>query len=184
MKILKQFGSDVVLSAVEIIVGILLLVDAESFSTGAIIVFGAALLILAIVQFVKYFKTDAIEAAEGSMFFVGLICFVAGCFCIFAAGWLMKTFASFITVVYGVGIMLAGLGKVQWTVDALRIGGREWLMPLVTALVSIICAVVILLNPFATVKALWIFTGIALIVEAIVDVASIIVKKRGGEDKV
>ena len=53
MKILKQFGSDVVLSAVEIIVGILLLVDAESFSTGAIIVFGAALLILAIVQFVK-----------------------------------------------------------------------------------------------------------------------------------
>ena len=96
----------------------------------------------------------------------------------------MKTFASFITVVYGVGIMLAGLGKVQWTVDALRIGGREWLMPLVTALVSIICAVVILLNPFATVKALWIFTGIALIVEAIVDVASIIVKKRGGEDKV
>lgn len=182
MKLIKQFGSDAVLCIVEIIVGILLLVDAESFSTGAIIVLGVALLLLAAVQMVKYFKQDALEASHGSLLFVGLICLLAGCFCIFAAGWLMKTFASLITLIYGIGILLAGLGKIQWTVDALRIGGREWLMPAITAVVSIICAVVIILNPFATVKALWIFTGIALIVESVVDVASIIIKKRGGED--
>lgn len=184
MKWFKQFGTDAVLCIVEIIVGILLLVDAEAFSKWTIIVFGVALLLLAIVQTVKYFKMDALEASQGSLLFIALICFAAGFFCIFSAAWLIKTFAYFITVIYGIGIMLAGLGKIQWTVDALRIGGREWLMPGVTALVSVICSLVILLNPFATVKALWIFTGIALIVESIVDGASVIIKKRGGEDKV
>ena len=46
------------------------------------------------------------------------------------------------------------------------------------------CAVVILLNPFATTEVLWIFAGITLIVEAFVDIVSIFVNAGSGNENV
>jgi len=59
-------------------------------------------------------------------------------------------------------------------VDMIRLKMRRWYWPAIGAGLSLLVAVVILLNPFGTLATLWVFTGIALIAEAVVDVLTLI----------
>ena len=71
-------------------------------------------------------------------------------------------------------VLLLGLRRIQWTVDMIRLKMRRWYWPAIGAGLSLLVAVVILLNPFETLATLWVFTGIALIAEAVVDVLTLI----------
>lgn len=71
--------------------------------------------------------------------------------------------------------------KLQTTVNLIRLKKDKWYVCGIAALVSAVCAVVILSNPFATTAVLWMFTGIALIVEAFVDIVSILVNTKSNE---
>ena len=53
---------------------------------------------------------------------------------------------------------------------------KKWFLPIISAILSIACAAVILANPFASTTVLWMFTGITLIAEAILDIVTLIVK--------
>ena len=87
-------------------------------------------------------------------------------------------------VVYGVGILLAGLSKIQWAVDLLRMRRKRWFLAIISAVISIVCAGVIVSNPFTSSAILWMFAGISLIVEAVFDAAALIVGGRNNEENV
>jgi len=70
-------------------------------------------------------------------------------------------------------MIVSGIGKVQWSIDLLRLK-RKWILSGVSAVLSVIFGFVILQNPFDTVEFLWRFTGIIMIIEAIIDVASLV----------
>lgn len=167
----------------EILVGILLLINPIGFTTGIIIAAGIVLLVLGVISIVKYFKADAGEAAVHQTLVKGLVALVAGAFCAFKSNWFVVTF-PLLTIIYGIVILVTGLGKVQLTVDMLRAKQGRWYFPAINAAVSIICAIVILRSPFTSTTVLWIFTGITLIVEAVLDAVSLIAnreKKTGAE---
>ena len=63
----------------------------------------------------------------------------------------------------------------QFALDLLRRKNRKWYLALISAALSIACAAIILGNPFKTVVILWRFTGITLIVEAVVDIITLFV---------
>ncbi|MGN1417618.1 MAG: DUF308 domain-containing protein [Oscillospiraceae bacterium] len=46
---------------------------------------------------------------------------------------------------------------------------------------TIVCAVIIICNPFSSTAALWIFIAVALIVGAIVDIVTVIFAKTESE---
>ena len=79
---------------------------------------------------------------------------------------------------YGLVILVVGLVKLQWSVDALRIGSLYWFIPGIGGLTSVIFAVVIIFNPFTTTAVLWIFAGVSLIVEAVIDAVSTIMSNK------
>lgn len=58
------------------------------------------------------------------------------------------------TVVYGVAVLLAVLMKLQTTVNLISLKKDKWYVCGIAALVSAVCAVVILSNPFATTAVL------------------------------
>ena len=78
-----------------------------------------------------------------------------------------------LTILYGVAILISGVGKIQWTADMLRFGRKRWYLPAASAVCSLAFAAVILFNPFTTTEILWSFTGIVLIVEAVFDIIAI-----------
>ena len=168
----------------EIVVGILLLINPVGFTVGIAIAAGVVFLILGISQTIKYFSEDPIEAASRQYLTKGLLFLLAGGFCVLKVDWIASTFQT-LTVVYGVLVMATGFGKVQFSLDLLRRKNSKWYLALLSAGLSVACASIILSNPFRTTVVLWRFTGITLIVEAVVDIAALFIsihdKKKSRE---
>lgn len=175
MKILKQNGSVIILCIAELVIGILLLINPIGFTSGIIIVLGIALLVNGLINTVKYFMTNAAEAARQQLLMQGLTALLAGGFCVLNPNWFIVTFPV-IALLYGVAILVAGIGKIQMTADMIRLKINKWFLGAISALISIVCAVVIISNPFASTVALWVFAGATLIVEAVFDAIVLIVR--------
>ncbi len=169
MNNLKRSLTGVLMSIVELIIGILLLIDPAGFTSGIIVVFGISLMICGLVNTVKYFRGQPEEAAGEQLLAKGLAQLLAGAFCAFCSGWFIAVFPV-LTMIYGVVILFAGLTKIQWTVDMLRLKRKRWFLAMISASISVVCGLVIILSPFRTTAVLWMFTGISLIVEAVFDI--------------
>ena len=178
MKNLKSSLNGVLLCLFEIVVGVLLLINPIGFTTGIITTAGIVLLIVGLISVIKYFRIEAKEAATGQYLMKGLVELLFGVFCIFKSHWFIATFPA-LTLIYGVVVLLTGLGKVQMTFDMIRAKNKKWLFAAISAALSLVCAVVILNNPFTSMSILWMFTGITLIVEAIFDIIALVVSRSG-----
>lgn len=102
----------------------------------------------------------------------GLVAVLAGAFCAFWTEWFIITFPV-LTIICGVVILITGMGKIQLTVDMIRLKSKKWFWAAINAAISVICAVVILRAPFASTAVLWIFTGATLMVEGVFDLITI-----------
>ena len=173
MKKMGKTAGGILGSVCEIVVGVLLLVNPTGFTAGIIIALGVLLSVLGVLGVVRYFRTDPVRAALERQLIHGLLMLLVGLFCIFNARWFIATFPV-LTMLYGVALLVVGVVKVQWTVDILRVRAGRWYLPGISALVTLVCAAVIMLNPFASTVALWVFIGVALIVEAAVDLLAIL----------
>lgn len=182
MKALRENLSTVCLCVFEVLVGVLLLIDPIGFTSGIIITFGIVLLFLGAVQTVRYIRTEPQEAAAEQLLLKGLALLVSGLFCVIRSEWFVITF-PILTILYGIAILTVGLFKVQATADMLRLKKGRWTLMGISALLSLICAALILYNPFGTTEVLWKFTAITLIVEAIFDLVALVlgVKRHHAE---
>ncbi len=174
MGILKRNENGIMICLFEIIVGILLLISPVSFTTIIIIIAGIVLLVAGIINIVKYFKTPALEAMMSQFLTRGLISLLIGGFCTFNSKWFITTFPV-ITIIYGIIILVTSINKIQLTIDLFRLKSRRWFLALISSIISLICAVVIINNPFASTVALWIFAGISLIIEGVLDAVTLAV---------
>lgn len=177
MKKPDQKVRSLILCFAELGVGVLLLIKPTGFTSGIIIGCGAALMIKGLVNVVSYFCTPAQAAAQQRKLSRGLAELLAGGFCALEYQWLM-TAVPFLGILYAVALLLLGVEKIQTAVDQRRLGYPMWYIVAVSAVASLVCAVLIFLNPFATTAAMWLFTGISLIVEAAVDIVCFFVRWR------
>lgn len=175
----RQFRSTILLCIAEAAVGILLLLHPVRFTTAIITVVGAALIVGGILNVVRYFKSSPEEAALGGLLGRGLISLAAGAFCAFNPQWFLAAFPV-VAILYGVLVLLAGLTKVQFALDLFRLKVRMWWWSALSAVLSILCALIIIRNPFSSMAVLWWFAGISLIVEAVFDLVALLMGRRGG----
>lgn len=174
MKALKQKFGPLLLCLLEVLIGVLLLINPISFTSGIIVVVGVSLAASGLFNLIKYFRTDAVTAAKSQSLLIGLVSLLAGGFCISKSHWFVATF-PILTILYGIATLIAGLGKVQWTVDMLRLKKEKWFLAAISAVISIVCSVIILSSPFASTAVLWMFTGVSLIVEAVMDIITLLI---------
>ena len=156
----------------ELLVGILLLINPAGFTSGIIIALGAVLIAVGIKNIFLYFRTDPLIAATQQCLVKGLVAIIAGLFCILRSDWFIATF-PLLTMLYGVVILITGVAKVQWAMDLRRMHIDEWFLAALGAVLSILFAVVILMNPFSTTAVLWTFVAISLIIQAVLDIIAL-----------
>lgn len=161
----------------EILVGILLLINPVGFTSGIIIIFGLVLAVIGAASLFKYFRADAETAAQENGLAKGLIFAIFGLFCTFKSEWFIITF-PLLTVLYGILTLIIGVSKVQWAVDMLRARHKYWFVEVIGAVLTIVCAVLILSNPFTSTAFLWTFIGVTMIIEALVDVVAFVLDKK------
>ncbi len=172
----KQLGG-LAGSLFEALVGILLLINPVAFTSGIIVGAGVILCIGGLGFVSRYFRKDAVTASLEQDLSKGLIMLLLGVFCIVKSEWFVATFPV-LTMLYGACLLVLGVGKIQWTVDVLRMKGRKWYLPALSAAISLVCGAVILASPFKTVEVLWTFTSVTIIVDAVFDIVSILSRGR------
>ncbi len=180
MKSLKANLNGILMSAFEVLVGVLLIIDPEGFTSGIIVAVGIGLLLGGMWQVVQYFKQEPEEAAKGQALLVGMIMLLGGGFFALRSKWLINVI-PLLTILYGIGILVSGLMKVQWTVDKLRMKNNYWYLMAISAMVSLVCSVLILWNPFASTDVLWKFTAVTLVLEAVFDLIAIIAGEKAND---
>ncbi len=169
MEKLKSIGYGVVGALCELAVGILLLINPVDFTTRIIMVVGVVLAVIGVINIVRYFRSTPPQAGfiERKLS-AGIIEVICGVFCVTNPHWFIATFHA-LAVIYGIGTLVSGVMKVELTVNMLRMKVRHWWISAVGAVVTIICAVIIISNPLGTTAVLWTFIAVSLIVEAIID---------------
>lgn len=173
MKLAKENISILLMSLAELVIGILLLINPVGFTSGIIIAVGIILICMGLMCVIKYFRMEPAEAAKSANMSMGLFALLVGAFCVLKSDWFVATFPV-LTMIYGIGILISGLAKIQWMVDILRLKKQKWYLAAISAICSIGCGIVIISNPFVSTEVLWIFTGVILIVEAVFDVVALI----------
>ena len=156
----------------EAAVGILLLINPIGFTSAIIRAVGIGMAVGGAIWGIKYFRTEAMEAAASGMLFSGLLCLLIGLVLIFKTEWLINTF-NVIIMLYGVMIVLLGILKLQWTTDLIRMKRERWVVSGLSALIAIIFGALILFNPFKTNEILWSLAGAALLAQAIFDIIAL-----------
>ena len=172
MSVIKMNIKEIIFCISELVIGILLLINPVSFTSGIIVLLGVSMLATGILFGYKYFRMDAEEAKKGNMLTFAILLVMMGAFCILRSDWVIATF-PILTVIYGIMMLVAGVSKIQTMVDMLRLHNNKWFWAGINAVVSIICAVVILWSPFTSTAVLWIFAGVSLIVEAVFDIVTL-----------
>lgn len=177
MKTIKENFGNIIMSLGELLIGILLLIKPIGFTKGIIVLVGSILIVLGIINIVKYFTTDIFQAIKEQSLSAGLIFVTIGLFCVLRTNWFIITFPV-LTILYGIMILIMGLKKVQWSIDLVRLKRKHWFIVGLSAVTSIMFAIIIMNNPFSTTAILWQFTGIILIIESILDVIALVFETK------
>ena len=178
MKKLKENSGSLVMSLCEAVIGVLLLINPVGFTSFVIIALGLVLAVRGVMSVIAYFRASPEIAAREHNLSGGVICLAIGLFCVFRSNWFILTFPA-LTFIYGVIILFVGLTKIQWVADCIRLKRKQWVFELISAALSLICAAIIIRNPFASTAVLWTFTAVSLIVEAIFDIVTVFI---GGKE--
>ena len=174
MKFLKENWFSMLTTLFLIVVGILLLVNPDLYSTIILQIAGILLAVLGSYDLFKYFRAEPEDAAKGSSFYSGAIMITAGVFCLFSGNRLKEAF-PFLAVLYGVFQILLGYRKLQRMADALRIKDPAWWLKAISAGISLLFGYIIALNPEMKLVGIWVFTGLTLIIEGIFDATAMVI---------
>ena len=166
-----KFGS-IITCILEIVVGVLLLINPVGFTSGIIIGAGVLMCLGGLLSVVRYFMVRPEVAAQEQMLFKGLIALMGGAVCITKYDWFLSAF-PLLTVLYAIAMLILAAAKLQKMADLRRMNAPRWYMPGIAALLAALLAAIILINPFGAVAAVWTFVAVSLIAEAIVEIITI-----------
>lgn len=180
---IKEKLSVMVLSIAEILIGVLLLINPVGLTRWIIIGAGVILMVVGALKIVGYFRLPAAEAALKKSLVIGILAVLAGLWCILRSEWFIALF-PLLTTLYGVAVLVSGVTKVQWAADMIRLKKEHWGWMALSAAITLICAAVILRHPFTATATLWMFIGITVIVEAVIDILTVIFSRKNTEEDV
>jgi uncharacterized membrane protein HdeD (DUF308 family) len=149
-------------SVVFVVVGLLLIIWPDAARQIIIYAIGAAALLYGGYRIVDFFVRK--EHLNGSIQIgvaLGIACLMLGLFLIFKANVVVTLLAAII----GVAIIMDSILRLQVALNLRHDGVKNWLVLLVTALVTLAFGILLLFNPFTAVKVATVIAGVILVID-------------------
>jgi len=170
----RFFTSSIITSIVLAILGVLLFFQSKvtiiaiSYIIGAILI---ALGVVAIIRFAKLFKSTSRSELD---IIYGTVTIILGALIVANP----EVIASVIPFVIGLGIIVNSATKLQYAFELKSCKNDQWKITLLISIISTICGVVLIFNPFASAVLLTKIVGAFIVAYAILDIISTIMIKR------
>ena len=169
----------VIAAAALIVMGACLLLWPGSSAEAICGILGIVFAVFGAVKLICYFSPDRFGLAFQFDFALGLTALIAGVIMMLHS----EEIVAVVPIIVGVFIMIDGAFKLQTSLDARQFGLEKWWYILILALVTCLCGLLLLLNPFGGARALAAWQGITLIVDGAQNLCIVIFTVRTGKGR-
>lgn len=172
---MKDFlKSSIATSIFLIILGILLVFQSEMTIMAISYVIGGILVAIGALALIRYIKKAADKESTSELDIIyGIVTIIFGVIIIQN----YQALASIIPIVLGVTIIVSSVGKLNYAFQLKADDNQLWKTTMIISIISTICGVVLLFNPFSAAIGIMKIIGIFIIVYAILDLVSTIAIK-------
>lgn len=172
---MKDFlKSSIATSIFLIILGILLVFQSEMTIMAISYVIGGILVAIGALALIRYIKKAADKESTSELDIIyGIVTIIFGVIIIQN----YQALASIIPIILGVTIIVSSVGKLNYAFQLKADDNQLWKTTMIISIISTICGVVLLFNPFSAAIGIMKIIGIFIIVYAILDLVSTIAIK-------
>lgn len=173
------FKSSVFTSAVLFILGLLLVFESEVTITTISYIVGAVLMAAGVFALIRFFsQKEKNSNTIGLDVLYGVVTIILGILIITNP----HAIASILPIILGVAIIISSANKLQYAFNLKTNCNDMWKTTMVIAVISTVCGVVLLFNPFAGAVLIMRIVGIFIIAYAILDIISTVIIKKNVEE--
>lgn len=176
IEVKKTIWPSLISSGVILVLGLLLFFKSSVTLMGISYIFGGLIIAIGVLAIVRFISNNHSDISNQLNIIYGIICIISGIFFIEKP----EIIGSIIPVVMGIGIIISSSLKIQQSFNLKSLNSSYFFWSFVTALLSLICGVVLLFNPFKGAVIITKVIGIFLIMYAILDICNTIVLKKSG----
>ena len=176
IEVKKTIWPSLISSGVILVLGLLLFFKSSVTLMGISYIFGGLIIAIGVLAIVRFISNNHSDISNQLNIVYGIICIISGIFFIEKP----EIIGSIIPVVMGIGIIISSSLKIQQSFNLKSLNSSYFFWSFVTALLSLICGVILLFNPFKGAVIITKVIGIFLAIYAILDICNTIVLKKSG----
>lgn len=176
IEVKKTIWPSLISSGVILVLGLLLFFKSSVTLMGISYIFGGLIIAIGVLAIVRFISNNHSDISNQLNIVYGIIFIISGIFFIEKP----EIIGSIIPVVMGIGIIISSSLKIQQSFNLKSLNSSYFFWSFVTALLSLICGVVLLFNPFKGAVIITKVIGIFLVMYAILDICNTIVLKKSG----
>ena len=174
-KIMKRFfRSSIITSLILITLGLLLIFKSEATILLISYVIGGILIAIGVIAIIKFIQNAGKEQKNELDIVYGVVSIILGIIVIKNP----EAIASIIPVILGISIILSSATKLQYALELRENKNKLWKTTLVLALISTLCGIILLFNPFKAASYFTKIVGVFIVIYAILDMISSYTVKR------
>lgn len=170
----KFFRSSLISSITLLIIGILLILQSEITIITISYIIGTLLIALGAIAIIKFIKNINNIAREDLDIVYGIVTIILGVIVIYNP----EAIASIIPIIIGIGIVISSATKLQYAIELKDNLNGQWKTTLIFSIVSAICGVVLICNPFKGAVIIMQIIGGVIVAYSILDIISTITIKK------
>lgn len=175
IEVKKTIWPSLISSAVILVLGLLLFFKSSATLMGISYVLGGIIIAIGVLAIIKFISNDHSDVSNQLNIIYGIICIISGMFFIEKP----EIIGSIIPLVMGVGIIISSSLKIQQSFNFKNMNSSYFFWSFLTALLSLICGVILLFNPFKGAVLITRIIGIFLVIYAALDICNAIIFQKG-----
>lgn len=174
-KLMKRFFRSSLVSSITLFVlGFLIIFKSEVTIITIAYLIGSILVALGTLAIIQYIKNIEVSGKNDLDILYGVVTIILGLLVINNP----KLIASILPIIIGVTIIINSATKLQYAFELKKENNQQWKTTMTISIISVICGVVLLFNPFKGAVVITQTIGIFMIVYSILDIISTAIIKR------
>lgn len=170
----KFFRSSLVSSIMLFVLGLLIIFKSEVTIIAISYLIGGVLVGLGAFAIIQFIKNIEISGKNDLDILYGVVTIILGLLIVKNP----KSIASVLPIIIGVAIVINSSTKLQYAFELKKENNQQWKTTMIISIISVICGVVLLFNPFKGAVILTQTIGIFIIIYAILDIVSTSIIKK------
>ncbi len=170
--------SSLITSIVLVVIGVFLIVKPEEILSLISIIIGIGLVVMGIFGVVNFIKDIQDNNPMSLDLIYGALCLIVGSVLITNT----KIVGSILPIVLGIWMVINSIIKAQYATILKEDNNREWQLTLIISILTLVCGILFIFNPFKGAAVLTQIIGTILVIYSVMDIINIIILKKNIHD--